>query len=386
MTISEDHHYVPEWYQRQFLPQTSPHSGEFFVLDKSPATSKLCPDGLVRTIRTPRHVFTRGPHKLFQLKGLYSVALRGVREDAIERFLFGRLDNMGARACQLFNSWPVSTGFGPPQGEISEQYGHPCQRMMDLLVFMNAQKARTPKGIAQIKHFLAKSGQLGVSNNVIIAYFQQQRQLNCTVWAEGMWEIFSANTSDAKFLLSDDPVMIYNCDCYPASAACQYPHDPDPFWRGSRVIYPLSPNHLLVISHVEHVDDPSRAKARRPRRNARSHDDVILHYGDIINNRELSCEDVSKVNYLLKVRAAKYIASPKKDDLYPENSVGQPTWCELDKIFYPKYRSFRSKTTMMVGYEDGSVLHSNAFGERDTVPGWFVRQQERKGAAAKEKP
>jgi hypothetical protein len=32
----------------------------------------------------------------------------------------------------------------------------------------------------------------------------------------------------------------------------------------------------------------------------------------------------------------------------------------------------------MVKYKDGSLMHSNAFGERDRVPGWFVKQQEAK--------
>ena len=33
---------------------------------------------------------------------------------------------------------------------------------------------------------------------------------------------------------------------------------------------------------------------------------------------------------------------------------------------------------MMIGYKDGSLMHSNAFGERDYVPGWFVKEQEAK--------
>lgn len=195
---------------------------------------------------------------------MYSVALRGIRDDAIERLLFGRIDNKGARASALFRGWPVSRGFGPPEGIVPEHYGHPSHRMMDLVIFMNAQKARTPKGIAQIKYELAKAGQIGANNNVVMAHFEQRRQINCTVWAEGMWEIFSAKKASIKLLMSDDPIVIYNCDCYPGSDPCRYPHDPDPFWQGSRIIYPLSPDAVLVISHNEHVDNPSRAKALMP--------------------------------------------------------------------------------------------------------------------------
>jgi hypothetical protein len=150
MTNSDSHHFVPQWYQRQFLP---PDGGEFFVLDKSPQKSVICSDGKVRPIQVPKSLFRRGAKKLFQKSGLYSLALRGVREDAIERVLFGQIDNKGAKATALFSEWPISNGLTLPRGEdIPTQYGHPSHRMMDLLKFMDAEKARTPKGIDQIKH------------------------------------------------------------------------------------------------------------------------------------------------------------------------------------------------------------------------------------------
>jgi hypothetical protein len=36
----------------------------------------------------------------------------------------------------------------------------------------------------------------------------------------------------------------------------RFPSDPHPFWRGSRVIYPLSSQAVLIISHVEHASAP----------------------------------------------------------------------------------------------------------------------------------
>jgi hypothetical protein len=206
----------------------------------------------------------------------------------------------------------------------------------------------------------------------------RRRQINCTVWAEGLWEIFSAKNASLGFILSDDPVVIYNCDCYPESVVCQYPHDPDPFWRGSRVIFPLSHDSVLVISHVEHVDDPSRQKARRPRRNARSYDQTMISCTEIINERELPDEDVAKINYVIKARATRYIASSREELLYPETVVGKLRWCEIDKIFYGESPSFHGQTEIMVRYKDDTIMHTNAFGERDYVPGWFVRRQEQK--------
>jgi hypothetical protein len=373
MTVSNDHHYVPQWYQRAFLPHGR---GEFHVLDKSPATTVHCSDGQIRKIAKPRKLFRCGADRLFQIAGLYSIAFRAVPIDEMERLVFGRLDHLGAIASAMFRAWPVANGhFFPNHDEIPAEYGHPSHRMQDLLEFMNAQKSRTPKGIQQIKLALAKRGILAPTNNNLMSQFQRRRLVNCTVWSEGMWEIFSARNSEIKLILSDDPVTIYNCDCYPASESCQYPLDPHAYWRGSRVIYPLSPETVLVITHNEHADDPKRSKARTDRKNARAHDDTIISYTDVINERELTSDQVAQINFVLKARASRYVASSQLDDLFPERG-GAPRWCDIDKIFYTRFKSFRTQTTMMVSYKDRSILHSNAFGERDTVPGWFVRQRE----------
>jgi hypothetical protein len=82
MTISNDHHFVPAWYQRAFLPDGK---GEFFALDKEPVTRVRCPDGAVRKVTNVRDVFKCGSDRLFQVPGLYSVQMAGVRVDAMER-------------------------------------------------------------------------------------------------------------------------------------------------------------------------------------------------------------------------------------------------------------------------------------------------------------
>ncbi|MEA2833315.1 MAG: hypothetical protein QOG66_1517 [Methylobacteriaceae bacterium] len=197
-----------------------------------------------------------------------------------------------------------------------------------------------------------------------------------------MWELFSARKCKGRFLLSDDPVVLYNCDCYPTSEICHFPNDPDPFWRGTRVVYALSRDSILVISHIEHIDAPSRTKARRPRRNARSHDEAMISYLNIVNERELSEEQVATINYAIKRRASKYIASVCKDDLFPEKIVGEPRWVDIDKLFQTEDRSFLGKTEMIARYKDGTTVFTNAYGERDVVPGWFVREQERKKSQA----
>jgi hypothetical protein len=369
--LSLDHHHVPVWYQRRFL---TGGVGEFYVLNKEPQTHRLCPDGRVRSIR-PKAETRSGPLALFQQQDLYSVALRGVRIDAIERFVFGPIDRLGAKANELFLRWPTTMGHVSGD-EVPEEFGHPAHRMLDLLQFIDAQRTRTLRGIDQLKHEFARRGELGASNNVVMAAMLTRRQVNCTVWAEGNWEIFSARNAQIKFLLSDEPVVMYNCDCYPGSTPCLYPHSPDPFWCGTRVIYPLSSEALLVISHAEHTDNPSRTRARRRRRNARSFDQTIVTYLDILNYRQFGNEEVAKINYIIKTRARRYVASENQEYLYPERIVGEPRWSDLDRLFYTDYPSFHTQSELMVRYNDDSLLFSNAFGERQHVPGWFVRQRE----------
>ena len=89
------------------------------------------------------------------------------------------------------------------------------------------------------------------------------------------------------------------------------------------------------------------------------------------------------MNFVLKARSTRYVASISREDLYPERAIGVPRWCDIDRIFYTRFKSFRTRSTLMVSYEDGSLMHSNAFGERDHVPGWFVRQQEAKRKSGK---
>jgi hypothetical protein len=160
----------------------------------------------------------------------------------------------------------------------------------------------------------------------------------------------------------------------------QAPKGPDPFWRGSRLIYALSPDLVLIITHNEHADDPSRVKAKRPRRNARSNDDVLISYLDIVNRRKLSEEEVAKINFVIKTRATRYVASAIEAQLFPENKVGHPRWSDIDKLFYTEFASSRAETETIVRYKDDSILFSNAFGERELIPRWFVKQREKKSS------
>lgn len=371
MRTTKSHHYVPEWYQRRFL---SNGKGNFFVLDKFPDKFIDCPDGKKRPI-TPKEIFSKGPNALFEEPNLYAISFPLIPKDFIENFIFGEIDAKGALANELYNQWPeIKSGMLRTKGyEFPDRFGDIGNQMKSLLNYIDAQKFRTPRGIQNLKNFLSIH-RTQTNQNSVMNLMLKRRAVNCTVWSEGIWEIFSTENEEICFLLSDDPVTFYNCDCYPGSSVCKYPNEPHPFWRGTRVLHPLSPNHLLVISHCEHVDNPSRRKARDYRTNARSWGDSLINWSAIDNYRTLNSQQVNSINHIIKERAIRYIAALNKEDLYPEKKARITRWTEIDDFFQPEFRSFHSSSKMIIGYKDGSSLHSDAFGRMTRVPNWFERQ------------
>lgn len=372
--ISKIHHYVPVWYQRRFLPGGK---GEFFVFDKHPDLTILCPDGVVRPIKKPKYVYPSGPFALFQEEGLYSVALQGVRVDAIERHVFGKIDESGKRAMELFDIWPKANGFIARGGEYNfpDRFGNPAHRMSDLTKFIDVQKLRTPKGLARLKPLVLRRTRK-MTNNEVISMMLERQERNCTMWLETRWEIFSAARSTVKFLLSDDPILHYNMDCYPLFKECVYPSDPSPFWKGTRILYPLSPDRILVLTHSQHMDDPNREEARKNRRNARVYDQVMLNFTKVRNERELDDQQVATINGAIKARATRWIASARQEELFPKDQCEPTPWCEIDRLFHPEHRTSFSSSEVIVRYKDDSILFTNAYGERERVPGHFVRARE----------
>src|SRR5258706_3594689 len=103
MPITREQHFVPEWYQRRFLPGGT---GKHYVLDKTPSTSMVCSDGRVRPIPV-REMIRRGPGEFLRLRDLYTTKLFGKPNDEIERRLFGTIDRTGSRAVEVFANWPT---------------------------------------------------------------------------------------------------------------------------------------------------------------------------------------------------------------------------------------------------------------------------------------
>lgn len=176
-----NNHYVPEWYQRRFLVDST--DGKYWYLD-------LCPE----LVRSGAHTFTRharhrwGPPSCFWERDLYTTRLGSWESTEIEQQFFGKIDSDGRHAVEYLNT-----------------FEHPSvdtEAWRAALLYMSVQKLRTPKGLAS----LAQAA--GVSDkNHILYTMQRLRQMFCAIWSEAVWCILDASLSETKFIVSDHPSL-----------------------------------------------------------------------------------------------------------------------------------------------------------------------------------
>ena len=197
MPKARDNHYVPQWYQRGFLLG---HSNLLHYLDLNPDTKRL-PDGRVITMNQRS---MRSTSQCFFQSDLYTTFFGEYINDEIERRLFGKIDDTGARAVRAF---------------IGKDVAGWHHHFTDFFSYIDSQKIRTPKGLHWIKHHYPNLGQVDLMTEM-----QALRNLHCTIWSEGVHEIVSANNSAVKFLLTDHPVTVYNRAYPPESEQCVYPN------------------------------------------------------------------------------------------------------------------------------------------------------------------
>ena len=82
-----------------------------------------------------------------------------------------------------------------------------------------------------------------------------------------------------------------------------------------------------------------------------------------IRSRFLSEEDVKSINFILKMRARRYIAAPDKDWLFPEKYITK-AWSELKSVLLPpEGELWGYGGEIYAGNEDGSTYYQDAFGQ-----------------------
>jgi len=222
---SHAHHYVPEWYQRRFLP---PRTNKYYYLDLQPET--IVQHGHAHQRRAVRHL---GPDSCFYKDDLYALNFGGRTTDEMEQFFFGAIDSLGCGAVAEFASFEGITD------EVVESFRY-------FNAYMGAQRFRTPRGLLEMKKRFGWRQQLPT-----LVVLRSMFEAYATMWSEGVWEIVRARQSPTKFLVTDNPVTFYCKVMF--SSEWTYPNDPRLEQIGTRTIFPLGLDSCLVVTHLQLV-------------------------------------------------------------------------------------------------------------------------------------
>lgn len=337
MSKTRNNHYVPQWHQEGFFEKGR---DTLAYLDLNP-TQQTLRDG---RIVTHRALFDSPTSRAFCQLDLYSTFFGTSINDEIERKLFGDIDARGSKAIRAF------TG-----ADVVEWHRH----FQTLFEYIDIQKIRTPKGLDWLRAQYPT-----LTQNELMLEMQGIRMLHCTIWSEGVREIVSAEDSDVKFIISDHPVTIYNHALPPALPACSYPHDPSIASKASQTIFPLNRNFCLIFTNLEYARDPSTAPTEK-RTFARNFRQSMARTDAFVRSRKLSSMEVSRINYVLKARAKRYIAAGRKEWLYPEDSI-KDSWSALRETFLPqKDELWHFGGEMFAKFDSGRVHYQDEFGRTE---------------------
>lgn len=335
LTTSTIHHYVPQWYQRRFLP-----SGEtrFHLLNMKPWR-------VVNNRRVPmREVERWGTKKCFQQPDLYSVRVAGYPKDLFEKLFFGDSDTAGASAVEEVSN----AGSRTP---ISRE------GFNNFFQYLSVQSLRTPKGLAWLRQRLPPSS----SKQDLLEHVHRYQYMRCVMWVESFMDVLY-HDENVGFLLTDHPITLYNKACFPRSSDCVFPNDPGAAWKGTQTIFPLDSKKCFVLTHTEYAHNQKmKSQLTRPRTNARLFGNTMAKTHQIVH-RQVSRDAVIQINRILKWRATRYIAAPTYEWLFPEEHCAKVQWPDLGAHLLPTTDLWRNTGEILMGLPDGSVYAQDQYG------------------------
>ncbi|MDP9808103.1 hypothetical protein J2W42_000941 [Rhizobium tibeticum] len=356
MSVTRNNHYVPQWYQKGFFEEGK---NTLAYLDLTPPKKKLA-DG--REI-PENSLFSAPTSRAFSQLDLYSTFFGTSVNDEIERRLFGDIDTRGSTAVRAFLG-----------NDVNAQHTN----FLTFFEYIDIQKTRTPKGLDWLR---AQYPEL--TQNELMMEMQSIRMLHCTIWTEGVREIVSAEDADIKFLVSDHPVTIYNHAAAPTSKLSSYPLDPGIALKGSQTIFPLNRNFCLILSNLEYARDPN-ANPLEKRSFPRNFRHSMARTDAFIRTRELSDNEVARINFILKSRAKRYIAAGRKEWLYPEKQV-TGNWSELaETLRPPTARIWLFGGEMFAKYDSGHVHYQDEFGRTEKTADFLAKKKPEKPLTTKD--
>jgi hypothetical protein len=338
-------HYVPEWYQRRFLPPSQADQ-ELHYLDLSPGFF-VDPRGISHARPAVRR---QGFKHCFAQDDLYIATFGSGESTRIEREFFGTIDREGAQAADYF-----------------AKFNHTAidrSAFQRMLLYMSTQKLRTPKGLGWL------AARAGTSEKQqLLRLMLKYRQLHCAIWTECVWQIADASNSDTKFLISDHPVTVYNRGCDPTSKRCQGDNDPDIWLHGTHTIFPLCLDKVLILTNLSWVRNPYQS-AVEPRPNPVPFRDTMFKFMDIQILRYLTENEVREINLITKTRARRFVGAAREEWLYPERPLPVEQWSTYGQKFLlmPDPRSISLGGEMFWRNADGTGGAMDEYGRRPEHP------------------
>lgn len=330
---TRDNHYVPQWHQKGFMDERNNQ------LSHLTRQEKILPNGNLKIINSKKWYTSS---QRFYTFDLYSTFFGSEVNDEIEKKLFGPIDDNGSKSVRAFLT-----------DDKSQWHYH----FEDFFTYIDAQKLRTPKGLDWIKSKYPK-----LTQSQLMAEMQSLRTMHCTLWAEGVRELVSAEESSVKFILSDHPVTVYNYAFPPDSEACSYPNDPDITLNGTQTIFPLDKNRCLILTNLEYAKDPDNINPKKQRTNATRIRQSMVNTINFINSRKLTDEEVNKINYIIKSRAKDSIAGGRGEWLYPDEDLNCD-WASLRHLLLPSSKEISKFGGEIVAkFDDGTVHYQDAYG------------------------
>ena len=225
---------------------------------------------------------------------------------------------------------------------------------------MSTQKLRTPKGLKWLSDQINSN-----DRNLILKAMLDFRQLYSAIWTESIWQVADATQSDTKFIISDHPVTVYNRRCGPKSFWCKGISDPDIRYHATQTIFPLSIDKLLILTNLSWARNPYQ-KETELRPNPEYFRQAIFNFMDIQTHRHLTEQEVKEINFIIKIRAHRYIAAGKEEWLYPEKDISKSNWHDYGDgyLLMPDPRPLNTGGEIMFGSKNGPVATFDAYGRQ----------------------
>jgi len=339
-------HYVPEWYQKSFIPASNT-TGKIFYL-RLKADEFQDSKGKVHIANPLKEASPRG---CFAENDLYTTRFDERESREIERLFFGTIDTNGKTAVDHFANY-----------EYPDWRPEPVHHLVE---FLSTQKLRTLKGL----DWLADQINNTDANQTLLKMLEL-KNLFCATWIECNWQIADASESSTKFIISDHPVTIYNRILGPRHPTwCKGNKDPDIRLVGSHTIYPLTSDKVLILTNVAWARNPYQ-KATNYRPNPGFYRPTVFNFHNLHINRHLSEKEVREINFIIKSRAYNFIAAGKKEWLYPEKFITKSDWNTYGDgiLLMPDPRSMNYGGEVFAGFKDGSHFAMDPYGRNPGDP------------------